>query len=136
MAGRQLPYRGIDWDNALEKRPEAAQALASAALLLERWLRHRAPATPLTLRLLEGFHRQLFAGVYPEFAGRLRGPATRYLPCNVTFGPYRGEPSVASRACPSTTRTAVAGGGCIAPRMGQTNRQGARQTVSYAAGRG
>jgi Fic family protein len=43
------------------------------------------------LGLIESFHREIFGGVFPEFAGRLRGPAPQYHPVNVHFGGFRGE---------------------------------------------
>jgi fido (protein-threonine AMPylation protein) len=41
---------------------------------------------------VNAFHRLAFEEVFPDFAGRLRGPAPRYLPINVTFGPFRTIP--------------------------------------------
>jgi fido (protein-threonine AMPylation protein) len=65
----------------------AAKALG--ALRVERWLRQRAATSVLRLELATAFHRIVFGGVFPEFAGRVRGPAPEYLPVNVDFGPFR-----------------------------------------------
>ena len=46
--------------------------------------------TDLTLAIVEGFHRTIFEGLFPDFAGRLRGPAPRYIPTDVEFGNYYG----------------------------------------------
>lgn len=86
----QPPFRGIDWDDSLEQPPRAVEALARGQLRVERWLAHHARTKILALRIIEGFHRQLFLEVFPDFAGRLRGPSPRYIPRNCTFGVFRG----------------------------------------------
>lgn len=45
----------------------------------------------LTVDLLQNFHRVVFGGVFPDFAGRVRGLAPQYIPYAVTFRSYRGE---------------------------------------------
>ena len=40
--------------------------------------------------MLVGIHRGIFGGLFPHFAGFLRGPEPPGLYRNVTFGPYRG----------------------------------------------
>lgn len=89
-ASLRPPYRDIDWDDALEKTPEGAAVTTRGALNIERWLRVRAPSTVLTLAIVEGFHRTIFEGLFPDFAGRLRGPHPRYIPTDVEFGNNRG----------------------------------------------
>ena len=42
--------------------------------------------------MLIDFHRVSFEDVFPDFAGRMRGPAPAYLPVNVSFGRFRGVP--------------------------------------------
>lgn len=87
----QPPYRGVAWDDALEQIPAATVAVTRGLLRAERWLRTHATTTVLTLSILEGLHRTVFADVFPDFAGRLRGPAPQYIPISVTYGPHRGE---------------------------------------------
>ena len=36
------------------------------------------------------FHRTIFEGLFPEFAGRLRGPTPRHVPTDVEFGNFHG----------------------------------------------
>lgn len=85
------PYSGVDWDDALEATPPAIAAITLGILGVEVWLAANATTSMLSLRVVEDFHRAMFGGVFPEFAGRLRGPAPRYLPVNVHFGRFRGE---------------------------------------------
>jgi Fic family protein len=80
------PYYGIDWDDDLEKPATNAELLVEAHLSIEIWLRQKASATILTLKVVEDMHRVLFAGLFPEFAGRLRGEPPQYVPCDVHFG--------------------------------------------------
>lgn len=54
------PYRGIAWDDALEKTPEGAAITTRGALDVERWLRAQAPSAILTLPIVEGIHRTIF----------------------------------------------------------------------------
>ena len=80
------PFHGIDWDDALENHPACSRVLTKSALAVEVWLKVQAPSTLLTLGIVEGLHSALFQGLFPYFAGRLRGEAPRYLPSNVDFG--------------------------------------------------
>jgi fido (protein-threonine AMPylation protein) len=84
------PYRDIDWDDPLEQTAAAAAITTRGILRVELWLRANASATPLTLTLVTGIHRTMFEGLFPDFAGRLRGPAPRYVPSDVEFGNYHG----------------------------------------------
>jgi fido (protein-threonine AMPylation protein) len=84
------PFRGVDWDDALEQLPAVRTAIARAHLAVELSLRRDAATRVLDLQLIAALHREVFGAVFPELAGRLRGPAPRYLPHNVQFPPYRG----------------------------------------------
>jgi fido (protein-threonine AMPylation protein) len=86
------PYYGVDWDNALEQTPLAVEAVLLGEYGVDFWLATNAPVSVLNLHVAEDMHREIFGGVFPEFAGRLRGPAPRYLPVNLHFGRFRGEP--------------------------------------------
>jgi fido (protein-threonine AMPylation protein) len=68
-----------------------AESTAKGQGRVEVWLIGNASSRMLDLGLIEKFHREVFGDVFPEFAGRLRGPAPRYLPVNVHFGKFRGE---------------------------------------------
>jgi len=60
-------------------------------LRVDRWLKNKASKTILDLNLIQDFHKQFFCDVFPQFAGRLRGPAPRYIPrSDIRFGPYYG----------------------------------------------
>jgi fido (protein-threonine AMPylation protein) len=91
IPGPRPPFRGIEWTDALETLPEARDLLATGHLRVQRWLRHRAGSTLLTLVLARKLHSALFEAVWPEFAGRLRGPAPEHMPVNIEFGNHRGE---------------------------------------------
>ncbi|MGI8857661.1 MAG: Fic family protein [Thermomicrobiales bacterium] len=80
------PYRNVAWSDALEKTPAAIALTIEGAARVDLWLRQFATIRPLTLPLLEGFHRTIFEEVFPDLAGRLRGEAPRYIPQNVEFG--------------------------------------------------
>jgi fido (protein-threonine AMPylation protein) len=84
------PYRGVDWDDALEKHANAAEITTKGYIRAERWLKIHAPSTVLSLAIVEGLHRMIFAGLFPDFAGRLRGPSPRYVATDVEFGNYHG----------------------------------------------
>ena len=90
MTSLTPPYRDIDWDDTLEQTAAAAAITTRGILRVELWLRTNATATPLTLALVTGIHRTIFEGLFPDFAGRLRGPAPRYVPSDVEFGNYHG----------------------------------------------
>jgi hypothetical protein len=64
------PFHGVEWDDALEQDPRATAELIKGHERVERWLRHRAGDTTLRLSVLTGFHRVMFAGVFPDLAGR------------------------------------------------------------------
>ena len=85
-------YPGADWDDELEKRPEAIARTMEGGAQVDLWLQKNAATRLLTLAVVEDFHRIAFGGVFPDFAGRLRGEPPRYIPQNVTFGPHRGVP--------------------------------------------
>jgi fido (protein-threonine AMPylation protein) len=85
------PFQGVDWDDALERMPLVGEAITLGMLRVERWLVQRASSVELNLEIVQAFHRLTFQDVFPDFAGRLRGPAPRYIPRNVSFGNYRGE---------------------------------------------
>ena len=90
--GPQPPYTGVDWDDelGLEELPAAQLAKAKSHFRLDRWLKVNARREVLTLSWLEFAHRLLFEDLFPEFAGRLRGPSPRYIYRNVTFGYFQG----------------------------------------------
>jgi fido (protein-threonine AMPylation protein) len=84
------PFRGIDWDDALEQRVQARLALGRGQARVEWWIAERSTTTLLSLDIIQGFHRVLFADTWPDFAGRLRGPDAGQIATNVSFGNYRG----------------------------------------------
>jgi len=86
------PYHGLDWDDDLhlEETPEALRIVAEGLFVVDRSLQAYAPARDLTLTMFTGIHRGIFGGLFPHFAGFLRGPEPPGLYRNVTFGPYRG----------------------------------------------
>jgi fido (protein-threonine AMPylation protein) len=87
------PYYGVDWLDDLERTPLVAELLTRGQLRVEWWLKQRASAVRLQLPVIAGFHRETFTAVFPEFAGRLRGPAPQHIPRNVSFGRFRGVAS-------------------------------------------
>jgi fido (protein-threonine AMPylation protein) len=64
------------------------EALLLGHSQVELWLRENAASHALTLNVVTDIHRVLFEGVWPDFAGKLRGPAPRYLPARIQFGKY------------------------------------------------
>lgn len=84
------PYHNVDWKDDLEKAPRAAEFIYLGSLRVELWLREKATRILLDRSIMEGIHRVIFMDVFPDFAGRLRGEAPRYVPQNVEFGLYRG----------------------------------------------
>jgi fido (protein-threonine AMPylation protein) len=84
------PYRGVDWDDALERNERAIGLTSEGAFQAEGWLKSHAPATVLSLRVVTGLHRTMFENLFPDFAGRLRGPAPQYVPSDVEFGNFHG----------------------------------------------
>jgi fido (protein-threonine AMPylation protein) len=86
------PYVGIDWNGHehLETTPAAKDALFAGEFRLERWLLANAASRLIDVHIITGFHRVLFEGVWPEFAGRLRGSGSEHIHRNVQFGNYRG----------------------------------------------
>lgn len=85
------PFFGVVWDDDLEKTPPAIQAVSEGQFQAEKWLIEHAQERLLSLPVVLGLHRAMFQGVFPEAAGRLRGPAPRFIPPNVEFGNHRGE---------------------------------------------
>ncbi len=88
MAGGP-PYLGIDWDDELEKAPEAIAALAEAHAMVDVSLQELASRRAFSLKMLLDIHRALFERLFPDSAGCLRGPPP-LLPVNVDFGGIRG----------------------------------------------
>lgn len=84
------PYRGIEWIDSLEQLPVNRQLIQYGLTQVAVWLAERAVTRRLTLLTLLDLHRVTFGRVFPEFAGRLRGPAPAHIPQNVTFGRFRG----------------------------------------------
>jgi fido (protein-threonine AMPylation protein) len=84
------PYRGIDWDDALERTAPARRALGRGQLRVERWIAERSHFEPLTVDRVVAMHRTMFEDVWPEFAGRPRGTDPGQIAMNVSFGNYRG----------------------------------------------
>lgn len=90
-SGEKPPYTGVEWDDALETHPEAVKAITQGLLSVDVWLKQNAPNEILTLHHVESFHRWLFDKVFPEYAGRIRGPAPDYLPHWAEFGNFKAE---------------------------------------------
>lgn len=90
MSDPSPPYRGVDWDDALEQGPEALIALGRGQARVEWWIEDQAATVPLTLASIQAFHRMMFEDIWPDFAGRLRGPDAGHVATNVSFGNYRG----------------------------------------------
>ncbi|MBI3974626.1 MAG: Fic family protein [Chloroflexi bacterium] len=84
------PFHGVEWDDELERDLRVVEAIVKGHLRVERWLTQEADKVLLRLDVVTGFHREMFRGVFPELAGRLRGPAPEYIPRNVSFGTFRG----------------------------------------------
>ena len=96
------PYYNVDWDDelGLEDSEEALAAKAEGLFLADRWLADRAHTTDFTVGVLTGIHRVLFEGLFPEFAGKLRGIEGGEINRHVTFGRYRGtEPAKVLQEC-------------------------------------
>jgi fido (protein-threonine AMPylation protein) len=89
-SGPAPPFRGVDWDDALEQAPLVAEVLVRGHLRVERWLRQRATVARLGLSMIQSFHRVMFGDVFPDLAGRLRGPAPGCIPTNVSLGHFYG----------------------------------------------
>lgn len=71
----------------------ATRLIMRGQLRVDRWLKHQALIKMLDLKTVQDFHRQFFGDVFPQFAGRLRGPAPQYIPrSDIKFGPYYGLP--------------------------------------------
>jgi fido (protein-threonine AMPylation protein) len=88
------PFRDIDleWWDQLEQRPASEEILVAGWSDAAMWLRGGASTQMLSIRAIQGLHRLLFQDLFPELAGRLRGPAPNHLPVNVDFGQLRGTP--------------------------------------------
>lgn len=87
------PYYGRDaWDdaNGNEHHPRSQEILRNAHAEIERWLDERASVEILSLSRVLAFHRHMFGGLFPDFAGRLRGNGTGEIPVNVTFARFAG----------------------------------------------
>jgi fido (protein-threonine AMPylation protein) len=86
----QPPFYGLDWTDELEQIPVARKLILDGSARLHRWLLDSATIEVLSLPLLISFHWEMFGGVFPELAGRFRGPSPNYIPMDVTFWKYRG----------------------------------------------
>ena len=87
-----LPFRGIYWDDAQEQLPWVRAAYLLGHARVEYALKDHVCGQSLSLKALTDIHGVLFGGVWPEFAGKLRGPAPQYLPVQISFGKYRAVP--------------------------------------------
>lgn len=86
------PWAGREWEDALEEHPRAAESIVLGNFQADRWIRGNATTTLLDERVMAFLHRTVFSGVFPDFAGRFRGPSPNYIAYNVTFGNRRGVP--------------------------------------------
>jgi fido (protein-threonine AMPylation protein) len=87
------PFRGLEWTEHehLDSTPAARALLAEGEAAVGLWLNQYAALRDLSVPIVTGIHRVLFEGVWPEFAGRLRGPSPSFLHTDVEFGGrYRG----------------------------------------------
>ena len=62
----QPPFYGLPWDDSLEQTPAATREITRGQLRVEAWLADRAHTVPLTLKVVEGMHREIFSGVFPD----------------------------------------------------------------------
>lgn len=86
------PYSGQDWEDDLEQHPATSRAIQTGIMRCNRWLRSHAHERFLDETLITALHDMAFRDVFPDFAGRLRGPSPNYIAYNVTFGSRRGVP--------------------------------------------
>lgn len=86
------PYKGQDWEDDLEQHPLTSRAIQEGITRCNRWLRSHAHERFLDESLIVALHDMAFCDVFPDFAGKLRGPSPNYIAYNVTFGSRRGVP--------------------------------------------
>ena len=81
------PYVGYDWadDLGLEETAEAIRIKADGLADVLLWLDDYANDRLLDLATFADIHRAMFGGLFPQFAGKLRGTAPDVYR-NVTFG--------------------------------------------------
>lgn len=86
------PFIGLGWNDELEKHPEARKAITKGIFDVNLWLSQHASDVLPGYRLIINSHYTVFADIFPEFAGRIRGASPEYLPYDVEFGRFRGTP--------------------------------------------
>jgi fido (protein-threonine AMPylation protein) len=80
------PYHGVEWTKERELHPVSQFLIGVGHVRVERSLRINANQKLLSLEFLTDIHTGLFSLVFPDFAGKLRGPAPPYIPRNVSIG--------------------------------------------------
>lgn len=75
------------WDEAVEDANH--ETIAERLFQLHIWLVANATAVVLTADLVRWFHQTIFGSVFPDAAGRVRGP---WCPHPIKFGPHFGTP--------------------------------------------
>lgn len=86
------PFVGVDWNDneELEQSSPAREWLVRGEYRVHRWLYSNSGLHLIDTEMVTGFHRVMFEDVWPEFAGRLRGPSPRYINRRVSFSNFRG----------------------------------------------
>jgi fido (protein-threonine AMPylation protein) len=82
------PFVDDDWDDALglEDLPEAQFVANESIHLTDRWLAANGRLRVLALPICLGFHRTMFGGLFPQFAGKLRGHGEGQINTEVSYG--------------------------------------------------
>lgn len=86
------PFVDHDWDDAfgLEDLPEAQFVANESIHLTDRWLAANGRLRVLSLSICLGFHRTMFGGLFPQFAGKLRGKGEGQIDREVSYGDKYG----------------------------------------------
>jgi fido (protein-threonine AMPylation protein) len=87
------PFVGVIWTDDLEQQPEAIRLISLGIVSADRWLRLHAADHLLDERLITSLHHLVFQGVFPQFAGSIRGPAAHQHNFEIGFGARRGTPA-------------------------------------------
>ena len=82
------PFLGLDWNDneALDKAPDVKALLYISQLEVEEWLYANAADHLITTATIPELHRAMFHRVWPEFAGKMRGPSPSFIHRNVSIG--------------------------------------------------
>jgi fido (protein-threonine AMPylation protein) len=86
------PYHNSTWTDELEQHPRVRRSLAEGQARLELWMRFHAGTDILDWPMIVAFHRIMFESLFPDLAGRPRGPEAPHIPTDVEFGNYLGIP--------------------------------------------